>query len=69
MVEQLPSEKDAARSEIPTTLLRWKRTYNGLEMSAPVLQQLWQVEVFFHGTMVTKRYDEWRDVSEVGPND
>lgn len=69
-MSELPtSEELTQRTEIPTVELRWKRSYDGMSVSEPVLQQLWMITVYSSKTMVTKGYEEWRDVREAGPND
>lgn len=60
----LTKDEQVATSEQPTSRLRWHRAYNGYELGAPVLQQLWEVERYYHTTMYTKRWEEWRDIPE-----
>ena len=60
----LSKEDRFARNEQPTMRLRWHRSFDGVQLSEPKLQQLWEVEDYYYSTMYTKRYGEWRDIEE-----
>jgi hypothetical protein len=64
-----PNTADVQRIESPQAPLRWKRKFDGQELSAPVLQQLYAVAIYNPTTMATKHFEEWKDVPEVGADD